>query len=199
MIKLDETYRQLLAGSAAAGMFVTAYFAQQFNLWVALGAAIGVFVAILLVIERRPPATERQLADGVSEAELSAALTAITEAVRRLRLLEDRAAPSDLGIFAQMADVLERIGAHHREDPRDLRHTRRFLRHDLPRMVETSEAYVELATRAGPGSEERLQRLGARLRSFTPALEKIDRACLENDFMALEVETEVLSEQLEQR
>lgn len=199
MIALPETLRQLFAGLAAAGAFLALFFGMGLVAWAAGIGALLVFVAALLIIERRKPAAERMLVDGVSEADLAAALQAFQASADRLRVLEAAAPSAERGVFESMATVLERIRAHHQQDPRDLKHTRRFLRHDLPRLVESAEGYVELAGRSGPGEAARLQTLGERIRGYGPALEKIERACLDNDFMRLDVETDVLSGQLAQR
>ena len=196
---LTETFRQVLAGLTAAGVFLTAYFGLSLTVLVSVVFALLAFVAVLLLVRRAAPPAERVLADGVTAGDLDTALLALSTAAGRLRGLEDRAPAGDRGVFGAMADILERIRAHHAHDPRDLRHTRRFLRHDLPRLVETSETYVDLAARSGVGASDRLAQLSQLIRSFSPALEKIDQACLENDFMKLEVEAEVLSEQLERR
>jgi hypothetical protein len=97
-----------------------------------------------------------------------------------------------------MADLLGRIRDHHASDPNDLRLTRRFLRAYLPRMLDSAEAYVDLAARADAGAG-RLAAVGGRVRGFVPALERIERACVENDMTALEVEVEVLGEQIDAR
>ncbi|MEO1331388.1 MAG: 5-bromo-4-chloroindolyl phosphate hydrolysis family protein [Pseudomonadota bacterium] len=196
---LPETARQLLAGAAAALAFLAAFFGLSLIAPVAVGAALIVYVALLLLVRRTPPPDAVILADGVSEADLSAALEAIETAADRLRAADARAPASDAGLFARMAEILRRIRGHHARDPKDLRHTKRFLRHDLPRLVETSEAYVDLANRAGPSEADRLAQLSTRIGGFVPALERIEQACLENDFHKLDVETDVLSRQLQSR
>ena len=196
---LAETYRQIVAGSAGASMFLFAYFGLTLTSWLAVSLGLLSYLALTLLIRPAVPAGDRMVADGVTAADLQTSLTALSEAAGRLRALEERAPSEDAGVFAHMAEILTRIGSHHSRDPRDLRHTRRFIRHDLPRLVETSEGYVDLAARSGAGARDRLAQLAARIRGFAPALDRIDQACLENDFMALEVEAEVLSEQLKHR
>lgn len=200
---LPERSRLLLAGGGGAATFLAAYVALGLVLWVALGAAVLVFGACLLIVRRTPapqlPA-ERMLAPDVSAAELVAAVVALDAAAGELTQLEPRAPVGDRGLFAGMGGTLRRIASHHRKDPRDLRHTRRLLRHDLSRIVETAKAYVDLSARARGGADaERLAALSAQIHSYAPALERIERACFENDFMQLEVEAEVLSEQLARR
>lgn len=196
---LSETLRQVVAGLIAASVFAFAYFGLSLATWFSAGAALLGFIAALLLIRRAPPSSERMVAEGVSAQDLDIALRAMRDASGRLHRLTDRSPRGDGDVFRRLGDLLERIGLHHERDPGDLRHTRRFLRHDLPRIVETAEAYVELAARSGAASEARLSQLSAMIDGFVPALERIDQACLENDFVALEVEAEVLSEQLKHR
>ena len=198
-MNLPETPRQIIAGSGAGVAFLAAYFGLSFTVWAALAVGVLVFAALLLLIRRTPPAAELMIAEGVSAADLDTALTALRVSAQRLRGLEGAAPAPDASVFVEMAVLLDRIGAHHSEDPRDLRHTRSFLRRDLPRLVEVSETYVELSNRANAASETRLAQLSKRIHGFKPVLEKIETACLENDFMQLEVETEVLSDQLKYR
>lgn len=196
---LPETARQILAGLAAAVGFVGVFFGLGLIAPVGLGVGLLIYLAALLIIRRTPPPETVMLSDGVSAADLAAALAAVDAAARRLAAADDRAPAADRGLFEQMAAILARIREHHARDPRDLRHTRRFLRHELPRMVETAEAYVDLAARASPADADRVAQLGRRIRGFVPALERIDQACLENDFHQLEVEVDVLGGQLERR
>ncbi|MEM7686517.1 MAG: 5-bromo-4-chloroindolyl phosphate hydrolysis family protein, partial [Pseudomonadota bacterium] len=193
-MQLPEAARQIAAGIVAALVFLGLFFALQLVWWIALVGAVGVFAAALLIIERRPEATEEMVVDGVSRAELTGAINAITEASKRMREIALSASGDDKTEFQRMASLFEAIRGHHIKDPRDYRHTRRFIRHDLPRIVDTAERYVELNKKATGGNRDRVQSLGDRIRSFTPVLEKIDQACLENDFMALEVQVEVLGD-----
>jgi hypothetical protein len=59
--------------------------------------------------------------------------------------------------------------------------------------------YVRLAAQAGPDQKDRLAAISTQLEEFVPVLEKIDRACLDNDITALEINVEVLNEQLDRR
>ncbi|MEM7211951.1 MAG: 5-bromo-4-chloroindolyl phosphate hydrolysis family protein [Pseudomonadota bacterium] len=196
---LPETGRQIAAGGAGALAFLGTFLGLKLVWWIALIAAAAVFAAMLLIIQRKPEATEEMVADGVSRAELTGAINAITEASKKMRQLALAATGEDKVEFQKMASLFEAIRGHHIRDPRDYRHTRRFIRHDLPRIVDTAERYVELDKKATGGNRDRVEALGDRIRGFTPVLEKIDQACLENDFMALEVQVEVLGDQLESR
>jgi 5-bromo-4-chloroindolyl phosphate hydrolysis protein len=167
--------------------------------WLSLIAGVMVFAASLLIVERRKLPTEDYIVDGVSKAELSEAIDLLTQASGRMRRLALAATGDDKTEFNSMAKLFEAIRGHHTRDPRDYQHTRRFIRHDLPRIVDTAESYAELKKRASGKNRDRVEALGTRIRNFTPVLEKIDQACLENDFLALEVQVEVLGDQLETR
>ena len=198
-MRVPDGARQIVAGLGASAAFLGAFFGLSLVWWLALLLAVPVYGALLLIVERKPPPEEIRVADGVSEADLTAAIDALTAASSRMRRLAMGATGPDKAQFSRMAELFEAIRGHHTKDPTDFRHTRRFIRHDLPRIVQTSEQYVELGKKASGTNRERLELLGERIRSFTPVLEKIDQACLENDFLALEVQVEVLGDQLETR
>lgn len=196
---LPDPLRHLAAGAAAAAAFLTLFFGLLLHALAAGVGALAVYGAMLLIIQRRPPPAERMLTDDVSEADLSEAVALMTRAADALESLGPRAPARDRALLDALAASLRRIAEHHRQDPRDLKHTRRFLRHDLGRIVETAAAYVDLAGRAAPADAPRLEALSTLIHGFAPAFERIERACLENDFMRLEVEAEVLSDQLAAR
>lgn len=198
-LELAETTRQLAAGVIASAFFLLGYFGMTLALWAAAILALISYAAVLLVISRRPPPARRMVADGVSEADLTAALEALSASARRLGAAAQRAPARERAVFERMADLVARIRAHHAEDPSDLRHTRTFLRHDLPRLVETAESYVALAARADGAEAGRIGELFGRISTMTAALERIEAACLENDFTRLEIEAEVLAGQLGRR
>jgi hypothetical protein len=138
--------------------------------------------------------------DGISRDDYRAALDGLDEALRALRELAVGAPAADRPLVERMAALVEAIRRHHAANPAHVPRTRAFLRHALPRMVEAVAGYLDLARRAGPaGDDDRLAQVRRRLEGFAPALERIDRACLENDLMALEIEVEVLDEQLGRR
>lgn len=198
-MQLPETGRQIVAGLAASAVFLGAFFGLNLVWWMSLIIAVPVYVAVFFIVGRRPPPTEEFVIDGVSRAELTNAINAITDASKRMRALALGASGNDKSEFQRMASLFEAIRGHHLKDPRDFRHTRRFIRHDLPRIVDTAERYLDLDKKATGANRDRVDALGERIRSFTPVLEKIDQACLENDFMALEVQVDVLGQQLDSR
>ncbi len=199
MIALSDNNRQIVAGVVASAMFLSCFFGLGLVWWLSLIAGLMVFAAVMLIVERRKPPTEEFVFGSVTKAELSEAIDLLTQASARMRRLALGASGDDKTEFSSMAKLFEAIRGHHTRDPLDYQHTRRFIRHDLPRIVDTAESYAELKKMASGQNRDRVEALGARIRSFTPVLEKIDQACLENDFLALEVQVEVLGDQLETR
>ena len=199
MIALSDSNRQIAAGGSASAAFLGCFFGLGLVWWLSLVAALAVFGAVMMIVERRKPPTEEFVMPGVTQAELADAIDRLTQASAQMRRLAISAKGDDKAEFNRMAKLFEAIRSHHSADPTDYQHTRRFLRQDLPRIVQTAEGYMELKNKASGANKDRVEALGERIRSFTPVLEKIDQACLENDFLALEVQVEVLGDQLETR
>ncbi|MEL6475804.1 MAG: 5-bromo-4-chloroindolyl phosphate hydrolysis family protein [Pseudomonadota bacterium] len=196
---LAETPRQILAGLAASATFLGTFFGLHLVWWLALAFGLAVFAAFLLIVPRKKGLEEIDIGDGINAAELKAGIEALTEAAARMRKLALSATGDDKAEFSRMAKLFEAIRSHHSDDPKDFKHTRRFIRHDLPRLVDTAERYMQLGRKASGTNRDRVAALGSQIRGFVPVLEKIDQACLENDFLALEVEVDVLSGQLDRR
>lgn len=188
-----------LAGALA--VFLLLLLALRLRNWLPfVGAALAYAGVLWAWRTARPggsPARDAPLPPGVSADDHRAALDALDDARRQLGSLAVEAPPGDAATIARMAALVEAIGRHHRASPGHVARTRTFVRHTLPRMVEAVAGYVDLARRALPGtSDERLAEVSRRLADFVPVLENIDRACLDDDLTALEVNVEVLDEQL---
>lgn len=90
-MELADGQRQIVAGLGASAVFLGAFFGLSLVWWAALGLAVPVYGALLLVVRRRPTPREEMVVDGVSRAELTEAIDAITDASRRMRQLALRA------------------------------------------------------------------------------------------------------------
>ncbi|MEO0821799.1 MAG: 5-bromo-4-chloroindolyl phosphate hydrolysis family protein [Pseudomonadota bacterium] len=196
---LPPLARQVVAGLAAAGAFLGLFYGLTLAWWIALLAGVGVFAAAMLLIEPTRPPAQVYVADGVTEADLRAAIARLSEAAGRLKRAAEGAGGKDGALFASMAERVEAIRSHHQQDPRDFRHSRPFINTALGQMVEAVEGYASLAAKARGANRARLGELRGQIEGFLPALEKIEQACLENDFTALEVQVEVLGDQLARR
>ena len=100
----------------------------------------------------------------------------------------------EAALFREIADLVERIRRHLHGNPAHLPVIQRFTRHGLAWLIQMVTDYADLKQRALPEHRERLEGVLTQLEGLIPALQKIDRACIENDLNALEISVEVLSE-----
>lgn len=198
-MKLAPGVRQAVAGGAGAVVFLGLYFGVPLVWWAALLGGLAAWGGVMLAVEAEQDDIPLDPADGIAEKDIRDAIDRLTAAASRLRAATLKARGPEKTTFRRMAELVEAIRGHHITDRRDFRHTRPFIRGSLERMVASVEGYVELDAKARGENRERLAEVRERIEGFVPALEKIDQACLENDFMALEVQVEVLSDQLERR
>ncbi len=194
---LPDGPRQLIASALAAAVFLGLFIGTSLVWWLALTLAVVTYFALLLVVRRRRPAEEIMVSDLVSAADIRNAARDLQGAADRLRAASGAAPATDKSDLEAMAGHVLSIRAQITADPKDFRRTRRFVGFYLPRIVETVEGYVDLARHAHGADSARLAEIGGRIKGFLPVIEKIDRACLENDFAALEVEVDVLGMQLD--
>lgn len=193
---LGETTRQVVAGLLAALAFLGLYLGLTLVWWVAFVAALAVYGATLLVFPRKKRADETMLSAQVSEADLIAAGQSMTAAATRLEAAMDRVPGDEQGTIAALLTHVTSIRDQVTQDPDDYRRARRFISSYLGNMVDTVERYADLAQKSRGRHPERLAPLAAQIHDFVPALEKIDTACLENDFRALESQVDALAMQL---
>lgn len=192
-MRLPDGPRQIIAALLAAGVFLGAYFGLLLAWFVALGLAVVAYGALLLVIARRTPLEEIVLSDRVSAADIAQAGQILEDAARRI----GRAAVGeDKQALAEMQAHLVSIRAQIADDPADYRSAHRFITFYLPKMVANVEAYANLSARATGEARSRLGPLRDGITAYAQVVARIDQACLENDFKALESEVDALAFQL---
>lgn len=98
-------------------------------------------------------------------------------------------------LFGEAADLVMRIRSHLRANPTHLRVIERFTKHALARLIQMVTDYADLKKRALPEHRERLKSVLETMEQILPALRRIDRACIENDLVELEVSVEIMAEQ----
>lgn len=194
---LRDGLRQLVAALLSAAAFLGLYFGLSLVWWFALALAVALYFGFLLAIPRRRAPEEILVAGQVTAADLQQAATVLSAAAGRIETASGQALEEDRASLEAMARHLRSIREKILGDPKDYRSTRRFIVSYLPQVVETVEGYAALAPKARGAQRERLREVGQRIRSFEPVIEKIDQACLENDFMALEVQVDVLATQMD--
>ena len=195
-MQLSDGPRQIIAALIASGAFLALFFPASLVWWAALGLAGVVYFALLLLIPRRPALAEVMVSDQVSAQDIARATAALTAAITRLDAAA-KAAPKDNtldlpDLSRHLASIRDLIKA----DPRDYRQTRQFINYFLPMIVTTVESYIALAKLAQGDNAARLAELGSTIKGFVPVVQKIDQACIENDFAALEAQVSALQFQL---
>ena len=195
-MSLPDGPRQILAAVLASAAFLALFFPAGLLWWVALGLAALLYFGFLLVIPRRKLMSEVMLTDEVSAADIARATDALTNAAYRMNEAAKLAPAADRDGLTDMAKHLTSIRELIRADPKDYRQTKQFISYFLPMIVNTVESYVALAKLAQGGNAARLSELGATIKGFAPVVQKIDQACLDNDFAALEAQVFALQFQL---
>ena len=193
---LPDGPRQILAAVLACAAFLALFLAADMVWWLALGLAAVVYGALLLLIPRRRPLTEVMLSDKVSAQDIIRATDALTNAAFRLNEAAKQAPAADQTDLADMSKHLSSIRELIKSDPRDYIQTKQFISYFLPLIVTTVESYVGLAKLSKGENAARLAELGSLIKGFVPVVQKIDQACLENDFAALEAQVFALQFQL---
>ena len=195
-MSLPDGPRQLLAAALASAAFLALFLKAALVWWLALGLAVLVYGALLLMIPRRRPLSEVMVSDQVSAQDIAKATAALTTAINRLGAAAKAMPQGDSLSLGEMSRHLASIRELIKADPRDFRQTRQFVGYFLPLIVTTVESYVELAKLAQGENATRLAELGKVIQGFAPVVQKIDQACIENDFTALEAQVSALQFQL---
>lgn len=194
---MTEISRQLIAGSAAAVCLAVLATRSDFVFWfnLIISAAIGLGTYFTIPKKRSP--REIEVAPGITQDRLDAALETVADYQDRFRVLISRTAdPGAKGMIRDLRNMLKKIGGHFREDPRDLTNssTHMFLDQYLPRSFDLLSKYVRLshATRDAAGREQ-LANAETAIRRIQAGFQEFYRKCLQNDLIDLEVESETLN------
>jgi 5-bromo-4-chloroindolyl phosphate hydrolysis protein len=195
-MQISDGPRQILAALLASAAFLALFFPAALVWWLALGLAIAVYFALLLLIPRRKPLNEVMVDDQVSAADIARATDALTNAAYRMNEAAKVAPQADRDGLQDISKHLSSIRELIKSDPKDYRQTRQFISYFLPLIVTTVESYVGLAKLADGKNSDRIAELGSQIKGFVPVVQKIDQACIENDFVALEAQVSALQFQL---
>lgn len=189
-----KEWQKAVALIAALSVFVFMVFRLRMIGVTSVLIPAAVWLGFFLVFYKpgRAPARGRK-----THAETDEAVQQLDRAADSMAAFALRAGAADRPLFEHMGQLLGRIRDHHTANPTHAERTRRFRKHVVGRMLESIGAYLDLMDRAGPDGQDRLADISHQLEGFVPALEKIDRACLDNDLTALEVNVEVLGDQID--
>lgn len=201
MIKLKETGRQIVAGLLASGVFALVYIVLALKWLPALGIAVAVYIAMLLLIQRAPEDHERYIYENLTQHDLDKAVNACRQTAKKLQRVSHSTKRLDgetATSMEKLAQLVDHIADNYQEDPRDLKHSLSFVKHYLPRLNTIVDHFASLSSKAlTPDSQQRLAKIGQAIRHYVPHFQSIYDACLENDFKKLEFETSVLGDVME--
>ena len=193
-MRMTDGVRQIVAGVLAAAVFLGLFQGLLLQWYLALGLGVAVYGAFLMLIGRRMPLEEIVLSDRVSAADIAKAGDALREAAARVGRAAALLTGADRATLTGLQGHLDSIREQIMADPADYRSAQRFITSYLTNMVSNIEAYVHLAKRAA--GDERLAGLRQGIIGYGQVVARIDKACLENDFTALEGEVDALAFQL---
>ncbi len=195
-MQISDGPRQIIAALIASGVFLGLFLGASLVWWLALILAAVAYFALLLIIPRRRPLNEVMVGEQVSAQDIARATDALTNAAFRMNEAAKVAPAADRAGLQDISRHLSSIRELIKADPRDYRQTKQFVSYFLPLIVSTVEAYVGLAKLADGKNADRVAELGRMIKDFIPVVQKIDQACIENDFAALEAQVSALQFQL---
>ena len=195
-MRLPETARHILAGTLSALGFLTMYFGLVLVWWAAFLGALLIYGATLLIVRKKPTLAETMVTARVSQADLQAAGELMASAAQRLETAQASIPEHEHLMIGEIIQHVRSIREQVLSDPEDYRRARRFISSYLGKMVDTVERYADLSQKSRGRHAHRLAALSEQIHSYVPVLTKIDEACLENDFLALESQVVALAAQL---
>jgi hypothetical protein len=188
--------RNLFAFAVGAATFLLCFFGLSLVAWLAFALAVAAWGAVFLIVVRRPPDEEIIVAERVSLAEIAQAKAKLDAAHNRMTRLTTLANDQDRDMVAHLATSLDVLRSNIAEDPVDYRLGRRFITSYLDPMVDSFESYVNLTRKGATTDDPRVSKLRERLTVCGPALDRINRAYLDNDLDELGQEIAALSFQI---
>ena len=154
-----------------------------------------VYLGTLAMLWPRPKRRKTVLPKGIRKDDFLRADEGLQSSIELLRDHARIGTFREAALFREIAELVERIRRHLHGNPAHLPVIQRFARHGLARLIQMVTDYADLKQRALPEHRGRLDAVLEHMERLIPALQKIDRACVENDLSALEISVEVLSEQ----
>ena len=182
--------------AAGVAFAVAVGFLRLRGLPVVFGAGV-VYLGTLAMLWPKRKKHETVLPKGVRRADFTRVETALTTSIELLRQHAQSGSHREALLFRKIADLVTRIRDHLHGNPTHLRIIQRFAKHGLARLIQMVTDYTDLKRRALPEHQMRLHKVLSQMEAFIPALERIDKACIENDLDQLEISVEVMTEQID--
>lgn len=186
---------RVAAVTAGVALALAIGFLRLRGMPVLVGAG-AVYLSTLVMLWPKRKRQKTVLPKGVRKADFLRVDAGLAASVELLRDHARIGSHREAALFRQIADLVERIHDHLHGNPAHLRVIQRFVRHGLARLIQMVTDYADLKRRALPEHQLRLHKVLTQMEAFIPALQRIDRACVENDLSALEISVEVMAEQV---
>lgn len=121
----------------------------------------------------------------------------LTGYAERLRGAAEETEQPHADVFWDMAECLERIRSEILSDQRDLAMISRFINYHSRRIVDLVEKFVVLHAKSRPEQAERLAGLASQVHGYRDVFQRVEKACIDNDFNDMEATMAALDVQLE--
>lgn len=184
---------RLAAIAAGVAVALGIAFLRLRGLPVLLGGGVVYLGTLAMLWPRR--AKPVPLPDGIARRDFDRVDAALNAAGKLMREHARLGTVREEMLFREIGDLIARIRGHLRGNPAHLPVIQRFTRHGMARLIQMVTDYADLKRRALPEHRDRLAAVLANMEEILPSLQRIDRACLENDLSALEISVEILAEQ----
>lgn len=185
---------RVLAWVLGGAVFFICLIAFRLSFWLSLLAGGGMYIAGRFLFPAKGKGKE-MVSPGITQAELDDILTQGAAKVRSIRnsgrLLSKYEIRQQVEEIAKTADA---IFEDFKRDPKDVKAARRFLNYYLDATERVVRRYYELSRGYGhtPETEEILARVEKALPLIHDTYQKILKKVMEDDFLDLDIELEVL-------
>ena len=187
---------RVAAVAAGVALAVAIGFLRLRGLPVLIGAGV-IYMGTLAMLWPKRRQSKTVLPKGIRKSDFQSVDRALTTSIQLLRDHARIGSHREALLFRKIADLVTRIRDHLHGNPTHLGIIQRFARHGLARLIQMITDYVDLKRRALPEHQTRLHKILTQMEAFIPALERIDKACIENDLDQLEISVEVMAEQID--
>ena len=187
---------RVAAVAAGIALAVAIGFLRLRGLPVLIGAGV-VYLGTLAMLWPKRRQQKTVLPSGIRKADFQSVESMLATSILALRDHATNGTHREALLFRKIADLVTRIRDHLHGNPAHLSIIQRFAKHGLARLIQMVTDYTDLKRRALPEHQMRLKSILTQMEAFIPALERIDKACIENDLDQLEISVEVMAEQID--
>ena len=171
---------RVAAVAAGVALAVAIGFLRLRGMPVLIGAGV-VYMGTLAMLWPQQKQRKTVLPKGVRKSDFTRVDTALNTSIDLLRDHARIGSHREALLFRRIADLVARIRDHLHGNPTHLGIIQRFTKHGLARLIQMVTDYADLKRRALPEHQMRLHKVLSQMEGFIPALERIDKACIEND------------------